>query len=408
MKFKALYFTTGCVFLASTALLSQTTLAQSETLIPSGKSNEVQNTQRTAKIIGGKEAKVYPWIVSIHDKNDEEAFCAGSLIHPYWVLTAAHCVDGFRAGKILLSGDDIFVVVGLHKQTRLNEEGERLDVSRIIQHPQWKSTNLNSHFDIALLQLTNPATQPPIALPLQGSPEPGKKAIAMGWGNTVSEDEDSAPDVLQEVELEIVSNDTCTAAYQDEYDIIDNQICAGFATGGKDSCTGDSGGPLIVSEENQLQQIGIISYGGKQDGPLCGGPDAYGVYTRVSAFINNFIAQFVPLSVAGAYDGIWRSSALPNVFFMLKNTAGMLFMVILNENGQRWQALSAWTNDSTLSLSSVIGSVNIEAKFTAIITPSPPITEATLTVTTCQPKPESAEAACLLPAGQTISLNRIF
>ncbi len=406
MKFKQLYFT-GCVFLTSTALLSQTTLAQSEMLIPSGKSNEVQNTQKTARIIGGKEAEAYPWMVSIHDKRDEESFCAGSLIHPYWVLTAAHCVDGFRLGKTLLSGEDIFVVVGLHKQSRLNEEGERLDVSRVIQHPQWSSTSLNSHFDIALLQLTKPATKPPIALPLQESPAPDKKAIAMGWGNTVSEDDDSAPNVLQEVELDIVSNDTCTAAYKGEYDIIDNQICAGVATGGKDTCTGDSGGPLIVSEGNQQQQIGIISYGGKQYGPLCGGPDAYGVYTRVSAFID-FIAQFVPLSTAGAYDGIWISSVLPNGFFMLKNTAGLFFMVILNDNGQRWEALTALINNSTLTLSSVIGSVNIEAKFIAVITPSPPITEATLTITTCQPKPESAEATCLLPAGQTIRLNRIF
>lgn len=434
MKFKQLYFT-GYLFFVSTALPSQETLAQSEMLIPSEKPNKAENTQRTARIIGGREAKTYPWIVSLHYKNDEALFCAGSLIHPYWVLTAAHCVDGSRLSKTVLSGDDIFAVVGLHKQTRLNEEGERLDVSRVIQHPQWKRTSSDSHFDIALLQLTKPATQFPIALPLQDTLAPSNNAIAIGWGNTISGDNDSVPDALQEVELEIVSNETCQAAYQDEYKIIDNQICAGFKTGGKDSCTGDSGGPLIVSEGNKQQQIGIISYGGKQEGPLCGGPDAYGVYTRLSEFIN-FITQFVPLSTASTYDGIWISSAVPNVFFMLKSTTSMFFMIILSDNGQSWQALTALTNNSTLTPSSVIGSFNIATKFQPVITSSPPVTEATLTIMSCQSKikstetisgspettlegsektPESAETTskslettCLLPVGKTIPLSRIF
>jgi hypothetical protein len=34
-------------------------------VIPSGKSNEVQNTPRTTRIIGGKEAEAYPWIASV-------------------------------------------------------------------------------------------------------------------------------------------------------------------------------------------------------------------------------------------------------------------------------------------------------------------------------------------------------
>jgi secreted trypsin-like serine protease len=68
----------------------------------------------------------------------------------------------------------------------------------------------------------------------------------------------------------------------------------------------DSGGPLIRFEDGQWQQVGIISYGGKQHGPRCGGPNAYGIATRVFEQLD-FIKQQVPLPTVGAYDGVWIS-----------------------------------------------------------------------------------------------------
>ena len=59
-------------------------------------------------------------------------------------------------------------------------------------------------------------------------------------------------------------------------------ICAGYKNGGKDSCQCDSGGPLFLIDENfQYLQIGIVSYG---EG--CARPLKYGVYTKVSSFVD--------------------------------------------------------------------------------------------------------------------------
>ena len=49
------------------------------------------------KIIGGKDVRIsdYPWQVSLQRMSTFglSHFCGGSLIHPKWVITAAHCLE---------------------------------------------------------------------------------------------------------------------------------------------------------------------------------------------------------------------------------------------------------------------------------------------------------------------------
>ena len=63
------------------------------------------------KIIHGEEATPhsFPWQISIKGDIDEH-YCGGSIISPYWVLTAAHCANIVFIGEYF--GD--VVVVGQH------------------------------------------------------------------------------------------------------------------------------------------------------------------------------------------------------------------------------------------------------------------------------------------------------
>ena len=47
-------------------------------------------------IVGGSVARVnsWPWQVMLIRTSGGQLFCGGSLVDPYWVVTAAHCVSG--------------------------------------------------------------------------------------------------------------------------------------------------------------------------------------------------------------------------------------------------------------------------------------------------------------------------
>ncbi|KAL3290209.1 hypothetical protein HHI36_023568 [Cryptolaemus montrouzieri] len=237
-----------------------------------------------SRIVGGVPAKLgeFPWMVALGYRNKKNPsvpqwLCGASLISDRHLLTAAHCVYGrsdlylARIGDLDLYSDD----------DGASPEDILLESARV--HEDF----IQARNDIAVLKLSRRVTNPtvwPICLPVEDSLRTrsfvGYRPVVAGWGSIYFQGPSSS--ALLEVGVDVVTTADCKAAHRMADD---NVICAGFQSGGKDSCKGDSGGPLmhIASEPNNLRitQIGVVSYGFK-----CAEPGYPGVYTRVSKYID--------------------------------------------------------------------------------------------------------------------------
>jgi secreted trypsin-like serine protease len=207
------------------------------------------------RIVGGNVVpdRRYPFIVALETSRGAQ-FCAGSVIAPRTVLTAAHCqVD---PGDIIHEGTNV-----------LETPGHLVEVAQVRNHPDWYSTT--SGHDVALLEADADLQSTPIPLAIV-TPTAGSQAVAIGWGATC-ESCYTTPELL-DVTLPIRSHAECVEAYGS---VIDHtMLCAGFVEGGKDACQGDSGGPLVLGGE----LVGVTSWG---EG--CARPNKkFGVWTDVA------------------------------------------------------------------------------------------------------------------------------
>ena len=112
-----------------------------------------------------------------------------------------------------------------------------------------------------VIKIISPSLLLPVALNSDSaSPTVGEDVVAIGLGYTT--DDGYVSNVLCKVTIPVVAPDQCVSDYIGFNAVMEDvMLCAGLQEGDKDSCDGDSGGPLLELRGGNYVQVGIISWG---------------------------------------------------------------------------------------------------------------------------------------------------
>ncbi|CAF3502551.1 unnamed protein product [Rotaria socialis] len=252
------------------------------------------NSVYISRIAGGETAwaTTWGWAVSISIRGI--SLCGGSILSSSWILTAAHCVSGVSTSQVTV-----------YAGSNTKFAGQSRVATSITVHPSYVSrTKVN---DIALIHLGTPLRMSSslisaVCIPAVSSttlsvgewPSAGLYVVAIGWGTL--QEGGSTSTTLQQVTVQTIDSQASTCS-----SLLNNpqlQFCAGVSGGGKDTCKGDSGGPLMMfTTSHQWVLVGLTSYGFG-----CARADYPGVYTRVA-----YYQDWIRITTSGAYTNATSS-----------------------------------------------------------------------------------------------------
>ena len=149
--------------------------------------------------------------------------CSGTIVMPRVVLTAAHCLD-----------EEVGVV-----RVWLGA-GDEIVAQSFVHYPNYKFNS--SGFDVGLIFMAEDLPRTPVPILTSRAARVGESAILAGWGR----DENSITTSLK-------AGSTVVSA------VTDSVVQTIYSPPSSSVCSGDSGGPILLSEGGRWTVGGITS-----------------------------------------------------------------------------------------------------------------------------------------------------
>jgi len=225
-----------------------------------------------SRVISGDDAVPNSWPWQVRLFKNKRGICGGTLVHPRWVITAAHCI----------SRGTFTIRVGDHDLLKKEGTESEYKISKVIVHPGWDRRSLNN--DIAMLKVSRPVIftrEVSSACLPETDVKPGAECYITGWGKI--QHPGRGHNILQQAMLPVVDSKTCEKKNKQILGrpVTPQMICAG--DGGKtkkSGCHGDSGGPFVCRQNGKWELHGAVSHGS----PRCESTETYTVFSRITAF----------------------------------------------------------------------------------------------------------------------------
>ncbi|XP_050092155.1 CLIP domain-containing serine protease 14D-like [Anopheles aquasalis] len=269
--------------------------------------DELCGIQMDNRIVGGSRAFLdqFPWMALMqyqdHRKGRKLFACGGVLLNRKFVLSAAHCFVRLQAGmefiKVRIGEWDTQSEIDCEEdggETYCAPAVQDFGYERLIVHERYTGNYADRANDIALIKLKGTVEYNeyvrPICLPEPTTEDKEKLYIgnvwAAGWGRT--ETSTGSPYKLV-APLSYYDQKRCDASYRSRVRIpvTETQFCA-MGNHGRDTCNGDSGGPLMKWLQTRYYVTGVVSFG-----PQRCGNEVPAVYTKVDSFFDWIVGHMV-------------------------------------------------------------------------------------------------------------------
>ena len=231
--------------------------------------------------------------------------CSGTLIASRYVLTAGHCATEVTNGVAITDPSRFHVRVGNTRPA--SDPSGYLGVSQVLRHPAFDADRLLQRRHAAASGGTRRGADDRPAAAGEGRRccAAGTMATIAGWGLIRQTPSEVLAPTLYAGRIRLMSDAACTREWRTDVDR-PTMFCAGpVGTRTAETCSGDSGGPLLVVDpsDHRTYQAGSTSYGAED----CTASSS--VFARLAgASIRSFLVTAAGLGPAtvGPADGLRR------------------------------------------------------------------------------------------------------